>query len=81
MKYSMVVREDIERRLAFLKNGEALVGLLFPTGRAIRSQGGLSKAKSSVVLVCSEFSAFYAGLYGVSEFLVPSRLYPGPSSA
>ena len=51
--------------------------IAFPLGGAVRSQGGLSKAKSPVGLVCSKFSAFYAGLYRSADTHCPAVFVRG----
>jgi len=51
----MVVREDIERRLAFLKNGEALVGLLFLLAGLFVAIEGLLRLKALWVLFAPSF--------------------------
>ena len=55
MKYSMVIREDIERRLAFLKNGEALVGLLFLLAGLLVAREGFLRLKALWVLFAPNF--------------------------
>jgi hypothetical protein len=51
----MVVREDIERRLAFLKNGEALVGLLFLLAGLFIAREGFLRLKGLWVLFAPNF--------------------------
>ena len=51
----MVVREDIERRLAFLKNGEALVGLLFLLAGLFVAREGFLRLKALWFLFAPNF--------------------------
>jgi hypothetical protein len=54
-EYPMVIREDIERRLAFLKNGEALVGLLFVVAGLFVAREGLLRLKALWILFAPSF--------------------------
>ncbi|MGO9117892.1 MAG: hypothetical protein ACLQPD_09810 [Desulfomonilaceae bacterium] len=51
----MVVRQDIARRLAFLKNGEALVGLLFLLAGLFVAREGFLRLKALWVLFAPNF--------------------------
>ena len=51
----MVFKEDIERRLAFLKNGEALVGLLFLLAGLLVAREGFLRLKALWLLLAPNF--------------------------
>src|SRR4030042_6321950 len=55
MKYTMVVRENIEKRLAFLKNGEALVGLVFLLAGLFVAREGFLRLKALWFLFAPNF--------------------------
>jgi hypothetical protein len=55
MKYSMVGREDTKGLLAFLKNGEALVGLLFLLAGLLVAREGFLRLKTLWILFAPSF--------------------------